>query len=626
MTTGRSAESTRLAKDVHNRATSLLDDLRDLLDELETSYERQALLQRIDEAILRAGPDPAAILDFIIHQVLAKTSSQYGRVVEYRDDHLVVSASTDPDQIGRELPLDGSLCGLAVTRNSDQRVSDVGQLPGSRYLRTHADTRAELAVLIRPGRGRRVLGVLDLQRSDDEDYSDSEVAFTKTLTGQLAIAIQQTREREAYESIYDTLTLALPGVLGADAIYGSFVRAILRALNASYGQLMRWNGSDFMIVASSQPSDVGLRLSGSAVGRYVVAEGGTDILVIDDIARSPYSANYVAMLKSPKGRMRSEVVVPLIVEAELIGALNLESRRARAFTDFETHLLRGLQQPLASALHATSSQLRRLERERAEAAQLALGSVRSATSGLLHQTGGLVSESRARVLEVLQRSQSRDAGATISLVHQLAPTVIESLEEANETIRRLTTTLSPDQKLPEALVVDLKEVCETAVKRARRRHYGLEIRSEDRLPSPPRGSNSHRVISGARCVLDYQATELFLNLLDNAARAVLERWGPGSKGHVWLTLDLQDSSHARVRVADNGVGIAPDIRDRIFEYGFSGRPDRSQSYGVGLWWCSLYVQRHGGSLTIGDSDASGGAAFDVVLPLSLATRTEERTD
>jgi two-component system cit operon sensor histidine kinase CitA len=127
-------------------------------------------------------------------------------------------------------------------------------------------------------------------------------------------------------------------------------------------------------------------------------------------------------------------------------------------------------------------------------------------------------------------------------------------------------------------------------------------------------------------VLDYQATELFLNLLDNAARAVLERWGPGSKGHVWLTLDLQDSSHARVRVADNGVGIAPDIRDRIFEYGFSGRPDRSQSYGVGLWWCSLYVQRHGGSLTIGDSDASGGAAFDVVLPLSLATRTEERTD
>jgi signal transduction histidine kinase len=616
MATARSDKSLRLAKGVHGQANKLIAEMRSLFRELESSYERQAFTQQVDDAILHSGSNPAAVLDFIIEHALAKTSSRYGRVVEYRDGRLVIAASTDAELVGLELSLDGSLCGHAVTSNRDQRVDDIGQLQLSDYTGTHEDTRAELALLISPGRGKRVLGVLDLQRSD-HPYSDAEYAFASTLTGQLAIAIQHAREREAFESIFGTLTSGLPGGLAAsDEVYDGFVRAVLHALNANYGQLMRWTGSDFVIVASSQSSDVGLRLRSSAISRYVRDEGGTALRIIDSIERSPYSEDYVSMLVSPRGRMKTEAILPLYVETELVGALNLESRHARAFSGQERHLLEALQLPLARALYATSQQFRRISRERIDAAQLALASVRTATGGLLHQTGASVSDARYKVLRI-QRLQQRSTDPQLlsDLVSELMPGILGSLDAAGGDIKKLTTSLHPDRPPYDPIVVDLQEICLGALERARRRYPRLSIDYENKLPCHPSASSNERVITAAPCELDAQAYELLLNLLDNAARAVHQRWRRAPGGKVVLALGLRDSGHARIQVIDNGVGMTPEIVERVFDYGFSSRPDGSESLGVGLWWCHLYLQQHGGSIGV-DSKSDFGTTFEVLLPLA----------
>ncbi|WP_456328807.1 ATP-binding protein [Archaeoglobus sp.] len=63
-----------------------------------------------------------------------------------------------------------------------------------------------------------------------------------------------------------------------------------------------------------------------------------------------------------------------------------------------------------------------------------------------------------------------------------------------------------------------------------------------------------------------------------------------------------------LRVKDYGAGIPEDVRDRIFEEGFS----TSGSTGLGLFIIKKLVERYGGKLTCeNDTD---GAVFIVELP------------
>ncbi|MGW9030314.1 ATP-binding protein [Streptomyces sp. NPDC055722] len=102
------------------------------------------------------------------------------------------------------------------------------------------------------------------------------------------------------------------------------------------------------------------------------------------------------------------------------------------------------------------------------------------------------------------------------------------------------------------------------------------------------------------------------NLLDNAIDATAE--APPAEGgrRVRLTLTEGDASIV-VRVADNGPGVAPGASQSIFEDGWSTRPERGTARrGLGLALVHRLVQRHGGTITVGEGT---GAVFTVVLPL-----------
>ena len=78
--------------------------------------------------------------------------------------------------------------------------------------------------------------------------------------------------------------------------------------------------------------------------------------------------------------------------------------------------------------------------------------------------------------------------------------------------------------------------------------------------------------------------------------------------------------HVVVRVSDNGPGIAPDERVRVFEMFQRGRDVGSISgTGVGLAISRLVAERHHGRIWVGDSDL-GGSAFYVELPAAPVPR------
>jgi two-component system NtrC family sensor kinase len=69
---------------------------------------------------------------------------------------------------------------------------------------------------------------------------------------------------------------------------------------------------------------------------------------------------------------------------------------------------------------------------------------------------------------------------------------------------------------------------------------------------------------------------------------------------------------AWITVADNGPGIAPDVRMRVFEPYFTTKPI-GVGTGVGLAVSAGIVEAHGGSLTV-DCPPEGGTVFSIALP------------
>jgi C4-dicarboxylate-specific signal transduction histidine kinase len=99
------------------------------------------------------------------------------------------------------------------------------------------------------------------------------------------------------------------------------------------------------------------------------------------------------------------------------------------------------------------------------------------------------------------------------------------------------------------------------------------------------------------------------NLLVNAADA-LEPVPPAQRK---LSVSVRrDGGNAILAVDDSGTGVAPDIKENIFD-GLT--TTKKHGLGLGLSICRSIVQAHGGRIALEDSSL-GGARFIVTLPLS----------
>jgi two-component system sensor histidine kinase HydH len=98
---------------------------------------------------------------------------------------------------------------------------------------------------------------------------------------------------------------------------------------------------------------------------------------------------------------------------------------------------------------------------------------------------------------------------------------------------------------------------------------------------------------------------VFLNLLSNALEAVPEG------GEIQITA-TRDGRTVQIEVADNGPGIAPGIREQLFQpfvtFG------KKNGLGLGLALSRQSVLEHGGEIWVEDRPG-GGAKFIIRLPL-----------
>jgi signal transduction histidine kinase len=151
----------------------------------------------------------------------------------------------------------------------------------------------------------------------------------------------------------------------------------------------------------------------------------------------------------------------------------------------------------------------------------------------------------------------------------------------------------------ERLPVDLAAIATSAVSNleslARDRHIELQSTAQ----AAPLDGDAGRL------------RQLVTILVDNAIRH------SPSGGTVFVTVS-RDGAVARLRVDDEGPGIPPDQRERVFDRFWRGTADRGSGSGLGLAIAAWIVDRHGGSIRVLDGDTRG-ARFEVLL---LGTGTD----
>jgi PAS domain S-box-containing protein len=114
-----------------------------------------------------------------------------------------------------------------------------------------------------------------------------------------------------------------------------------------------------------------------------------------------------------------------------------------------------------------------------------------------------------------------------------------------------------------------------------------------------------------------QLHQVFLNLIVNAQQAMETQPLPR---RLTIVSD-QHEDRVRVRIIDNGPGIVPAIRSRIFDPYFTTKPAGGGT-GVGLAVSLGIVESHSGSLTV-ECPPTGGAVFEVLLPIQSADASLE---
>jgi two-component system sensor kinase FixL len=103
-----------------------------------------------------------------------------------------------------------------------------------------------------------------------------------------------------------------------------------------------------------------------------------------------------------------------------------------------------------------------------------------------------------------------------------------------------------------------------------------------------------------------QIQQVMMNLIRNAIDATAE----DAPLLLVIVAELAADGMTEVSVADNGTGLSPGVRERLFQPFVSTKQD---GMGVGLSICQAIVEAHGGQIWAEDNPG-GGTVFRFTVP------------
>jgi len=399
-----------------------------------------------------------------------------------------------------------------------------------------------------------------------------------------------TSERERPEvEVLLSVSRMVSGSLDLDTVLRSAMDSVAEAMNAEACSILLQSdeagkGELYFHILKGEHTgglDIArLPIDDNSIAGWVAGHG--EALVIPDAYEdSRFNPSYDAVSGF---RTRSVLCVPLCAKGAQLGVIQILNRRdGRPFDRRDLELLEAVACLVAIAINNADEHQARLKAER-------LATLGQAIAGMAHCV--------KNILNGLQ-------GGSYILERNLQGRGEPALMQGWEMVKRNMQLLShivldmlsySKKRKPLYKPCDINNVC----------------REVAELMCPQAEKKSVRVIyspnEGVGVVnLDETAIKrCLINLVGNAADAC------GKDGEVRLELDRAPDGDAFViRVRDNGSGIPPEARDKMFDVFYSTKGGKGT--GLGLPVTKKIIEEHNGTIQV-ESTPGAGTDFTIVLP------------
>jgi two-component system, NtrC family, sensor kinase len=256
--------------------------------------------------------------------------------------------------------------------------------------------------------------------------------------------------------------------------------------------------------------------------------------------------------------------------------------------------------------------------------------------GVLHNLGNAMTPLGVRLAKLIERLRTAPAGDVELALAELAeegqtPVRRADLEEFIRLACRELSATVKDAQDDVAVVQRQANIVQTALSELMRSTRNAHVIESVRLPDlvaqtleiVPDACRQRLVVDADESLRKVGAVQvartvlrlILQNLIINAADAV--RDAGRDKGMLHFAAEIvsdADSEHLHLQCKDDGVGIAADNLQRVFDKGFSTK-SRETNYGIGLHWCANAIGALGGRIWAASEGPGLGASMHLMLPL-----------
>lgn len=493
------------------------------------------------------------------------------------------------------------IAGMVMSTGKVINISDVHS--DHRFLNQNIPVKFR-SLVVAPIRSKeQCIGTISIHSDSANAFDEGEVTLLETLGTQVAIGIDnayllETTQQNLIEiNILYRISQGLTGSLDPDQLMKDVADLLQQNFGYHYVMIFVVDPDSGDLVARQGSGKVATRLVkqghrlpiGDGIAGHVASTG--EPFVTNDVE------NVVAYVRNPLlPDIKSELTVPIIIEGQVIGVLDVQQTSAAPLTSRQLNLLCAVADQLAVALQKANlyrNLQTSLTKEKAMRTKL-IQNERLAVAGQLlasvsHELNNPL-QAIQNVLFLLEQDEN------LSLQGEQDLKIILSEAERMATLlNRLRTTYRPIRS-DEVEEIQLNEIVEDIYSltstHMRHNEVTFEFHPDPGLPT-------------IRGVSD-QIRQVVLNLFING----IEAMQTGGNLTVCTQQCLGDEQ-ALLSITDTGDGIDPEILPRIFEPFFT---TKKTGTGLGLSITSDIIHQHGGEIQV-ENNQHGGTTFKVWFPV-----------